>query len=94
MAGFSSGLGALSAEVICEEKRPLKPVRCVCGEMIHQTGGPAVDLTVKVIKGGENIATIKTSRHSKFTFGEIFRASSCRNRIPAPQNFKSGRGLA
>jgi hypothetical protein len=71
VAGFLAGAGALPAEVICGPIRPLKPVRCLCGNMIDQTGGPAADITVKVIKDGENIATTKTTTDGTFTFGEL-----------------------
>jgi hypothetical protein len=30
---------ASRAEVICEKVRPLKPVRCICGELIAPDGG-------------------------------------------------------
>ena len=71
VVGLLVGAGFLPAEVICEPKRPLKPVRCVCGEMTDQTGGPAADITVKITRDLEVIATTKTSRDGKFTFGEL-----------------------
>lgn len=62
---------ASRAEVICEKVRPLKPVRCVCGELIDQSGGPVSGATVKVVKGGTGLASVKTAADGKFMFGEL-----------------------
>jgi hypothetical protein len=62
---------ALRAEVTCEKVRPLKPVRCVCGKLIDPVGGPISGATVKIVKHGRDIATVKTATDGNFTFGEL-----------------------
>lgn len=71
IVGLLAGAWGLPAEVRCGPIRALKPVRCLCGGMIDQTGGPAADITVKVTKHGENVATTKTSGDGRFTFREL-----------------------
>jgi hypothetical protein len=62
---------ASRATVICGKVRPLKPVRCVCGELIDPTGDPIAGVTVKVIKDGRDLATKETDGHGNFIFGEL-----------------------
>lgn len=38
--GFLFPIGASNAEVLCDQERPLKPVKCVCGKLIDQSGAP------------------------------------------------------
>ncbi len=59
------------AEVVCEKERPLKPVRCVCGQLIDPVGGPVSGVTVKVTKGGTDVATKETDSHGNFIFDEM-----------------------
>jgi hypothetical protein len=59
------------AEVICEKVRPLKPVRCICGELIGPDGGPISGAMVKVVKDGTDIAIVKTGADGKFMLGEL-----------------------
>ena len=60
-----------NAEVICDKVRPLRPVRCVCGKLIDPTGGPVSGATVKVVKDGMDIATIKTCGDGIFLFSGL-----------------------
>ena len=60
-----------SAEAICEKVRPIKPLRCVCGKLTDQTGGPVLGATVKVIKDGIDLATVKTDGSGNFIFDEL-----------------------
>jgi Carboxypeptidase regulatory-like domain len=59
------------AEVICGEKRRIKPVRCVCGELIDATGGLVRGAKVTVIKDGTALAIMKTAGDGRFTFDEL-----------------------
>jgi len=61
----------LSAEVICGEELRLKPVRCVCGRLTNATGGPVSSVIVTVLKGGTEVASIKTGQDGKFIFDEL-----------------------
>jgi len=63
--------GTSRAEVICGKTRPLRPVHCVCGKLIDPTGGPVSGATVKVVKDGTGLATMKTGSDGKFIFGEL-----------------------
>jgi hypothetical protein len=63
--------GTCRAEVICGKVPPLKPVRCVCGKLIDQSGGPVSGATVKIIKDKADLATVKTGVDGKFFFGEL-----------------------
>ena len=71
LAGTLLPAGALSAEVICGKVPPLKPVQCVCGKLIDQTGAPVSGATVKVIKSGTDLATVKTADDGTFIFGQL-----------------------
>jgi hypothetical protein len=73
MAGLLllSAAGTSRAEAICGKVPPLKPVRCVCGKLLDPAGGPLSDATVKVIKDGAEVATVKTPADGKFIFGEL-----------------------
>jgi hypothetical protein len=72
MAGLLLLSGGTSrAEVICGKERPLKPVSCVCGKLIDQSGEPVSGAVVKVIKDGADLATVKTTGDGKFVFGEL-----------------------
>src|ERR1700734_1423582 len=62
---------ASRAEVVCEKERPLKPIKCVCGEIIGPDGGPISGVTVKVVKEGVRIATKETDSHGNFIFDEV-----------------------
>jgi Carboxypeptidase regulatory-like domain len=56
------------AEVICGKERPLKPIRCVCGKLIDQTGRPFPGVLVRVIRDGAEVATGRTDADGKFLF--------------------------
>jgi hypothetical protein len=62
---------ASRATVSCGKVRPLKPVRCVCGELIDPAGDPIAGVTVKVIKGGTDLATTETDSHGNFIFDNL-----------------------
>jgi hypothetical protein len=61
----------LWAQVSCNKEPPLKPVRCVCGELIDQSGAPVSAATVKVIKDGKDIQTMRTAADGKFVFAGL-----------------------
>ena len=76
LATIAAGLlllpvGTSRAEVICGKARPLKPVRCVCGKLIDLSGEPVSGATVKVVKDGTDLATVKTAGDGEFIFGEL-----------------------
>jgi len=72
MAGFLLlPTGTLWAQVSCNKEPELKPVRCVCGKLIDQSGAPVSDATVKVIKDGQDIETAKTTGDGKFIFAGL-----------------------
>ena len=54
------------AEAVCGKQRPLKPVRCVCGKLIDQSGGPVSGALVKVNRDGTEVATETTGLDGKF----------------------------
>jgi Carboxypeptidase regulatory-like domain len=58
--------GTLVAEVICSEERPLKPVRCVCGTLIDESGEPISGALVRLNQSGVEFATISTDAEGKF----------------------------
>jgi hypothetical protein len=64
-------VGGLWAEIVCDKEPPLKPVRCVCGEIIDQTGVPVSGATVKVIRDGRDLETAKTAGDGKFIFAGL-----------------------
>jgi hypothetical protein len=61
----------LNAEAICDKVRPIKPLSCVCGKLTDQAGDPVLGATVKVIKDGINLATVKTDGSGNFSFDEL-----------------------
>lgn len=63
--------GALWAQVFCGQVPPLKPVRCVCGKLIDQSGAAVSDATVKVMKDGKDLETVKTAVDGKFVFAGL-----------------------
>ncbi|HEX5430819.1 MAG TPA: carboxypeptidase-like regulatory domain-containing protein [Bryobacteraceae bacterium] len=63
--------GPLSAEVICKAEPPLKPVRCVCGKLVDQSGVPVSGATVKVIQNGKVLEIVKTGGDGKFNFAGL-----------------------
>ncbi len=71
LAGILLPIGALRADVICDKVRPLKPVQCVCGKLVDETGGPVSGATVKVVKDGTDLATVKTGVDGTFIFGQL-----------------------
>ena len=64
-------IGTLWAEVFCDKVSPLKPVRCVCGKLIDQSGAAVSDATVKVIRDGKDLETVKTAGDGKFIFAGL-----------------------
>jgi hypothetical protein len=85
VAGLLLPVGAVRAEAICGKVRPLKPVRCICGKLIDQSGAPVSGATVKMVKGlpyfardddgrwflqdATDIAGVKTAGDGSFIFG-------------------------
>jgi hypothetical protein len=59
------------AEVICGKERPLKPVHCVCGKLIDQTGGPVSGALVRLNREGVEFATVSTDAEGKFLFRDL-----------------------
>jgi hypothetical protein len=57
---------ASRAEVICDKVRPLKPVRCVCGNLVDPAGDPIARVVVKVTKDGKDLATKETDGDGNF----------------------------
>jgi len=68
---FLLPVGTSTAEVICGKARPIKPLHCVCGKLIDQTGEPLAGTSVKVVKDGTDLATIETGSDGAFIFGEL-----------------------
>jgi hypothetical protein len=64
----------LSAEVTCAELR-LKPLRCVCGTIINEAGEVVPRATIRVLKGGTEIASVATGVDGKFAFSELKAAT-------------------
>ena len=62
--------GISRAEVICGKERPLKPVRCVCGRLVDQSGGPVSGALVKLNQNGAPFASVSTDSDGKFLFSE------------------------
>ncbi len=62
--------------MVCEKVRPLKPVRCVCGELIGPDGGPISGATVKVVKDRTDIATAKTGADGKFLLSDELKSGN------------------
>ena len=58
--------GTLWADGVCNKKPPPKPVRCLCGRLIDQSGAPVSDATVKVIQDGKDLETVRTAGDGKF----------------------------
>jgi hypothetical protein len=71
LAGLSILVGTSRAEVICDKVRPLKPVRCVCGKLTDQTGGPVSGATVRVLQDRTELAAMKTAADGTFVFAEL-----------------------
>jgi hypothetical protein len=72
MAGFLLlPTGTLWAQVSCNKEPSLKPVRCVCGKIIDQSGAPVSDATVKVTNDGQDLETAKTAGDGKFIFAGL-----------------------
>jgi Carboxypeptidase regulatory-like domain len=72
MAGlFLLSTGNLWAEVVCNQRPPLKPVRCVCGKLIDQSGTAIADAAVTVRKDGKDLETVKTGGDGKFIFAGL-----------------------
>src|ERR1700687_393581 len=61
----------LRAESICSKERPVKPVRCVCGKLIDQSGGPVSGALVRLNRDGAEVATESTNTDGKFLFREL-----------------------
>jgi carboxypeptidase family protein len=59
------------AEAICGKQRPLKPVHCVCGKLIDQSGGPVSGALVRLNREGAEFATVSTDADGKFLFSEL-----------------------
>jgi len=70
-SGLLYFVGTSKAEVICGKVRPLKPVTTVCGKLIYRSGDPVSGATVKVVKNGIALATVKTTGDGTFIFGEL-----------------------
>jgi Carboxypeptidase regulatory-like domain len=72
MAGFLLlPTGTVWAQVSCNKEPSLKPVRCLCGKLIDQSGAPVSEATVKVIKDGQDLETVKTAGDGKFIFAGL-----------------------
>jgi hypothetical protein len=59
------------AEAICGKQRPLKPVHCVCGKLIDQSGGPVSGAHVRLNREGAEFATVSTDADGKFLFRDV-----------------------
>ncbi|MGA2981318.1 MAG: carboxypeptidase-like regulatory domain-containing protein [Terriglobales bacterium] len=59
------------AEAICGKQHPLKPVHCVCGKLIDQSGGPVSGAVVRLNRKGAEFATVSTDADGKFLFREL-----------------------
>jgi hypothetical protein len=59
------------AEAICGKERPLKPVRCVCGKLIDQSGGPVSGGLVRLNQNGAPFATVSSDADGRFLFREL-----------------------
>jgi hypothetical protein len=59
------------AGVICGKERPLKPVHCICGKFIDQSGAPISSALVRVNRDGAVVATGRTDADGKFLFREL-----------------------
>jgi hypothetical protein len=59
------------AEVICGKVRPLKPVRCVCGKLLDQSGGPVSGALITLNQNGAPFTTASTDADGKFLFREL-----------------------
>jgi protocatechuate 3,4-dioxygenase beta subunit len=59
------------AEAICGKERPLKPVHCVFGKLIDQSGAPVSGALVRVNRDGAVVATGSTDADGKFRFREL-----------------------
>ena len=64
-------LPASQAEVICGKEHPLKPVHCVCGKLVDQSGGLVSGALVRVNRNGAAVATGTTDADGKFLFREL-----------------------
>ncbi len=60
----------LRAEVICGKQRPLKPVHCICGKLIDQSGSPILGAVVRLNRDGAEAATGTADAAGKFLFRE------------------------
>lgn len=60
--------GVLSAEVVCREVRPLKPVHCLSGKLIDPSGAPISGALVKVNQGGTEIGSATSGMDGSFSF--------------------------
>lgn len=63
--------GTSRAEVICSKERPLKPVRCVCGKLVDQSGGPVSGARLILNQNGAPFASVDTDADGKFLFREL-----------------------
>jgi hypothetical protein len=59
------------AEAICDKQRPLKPVHCVCGKLIDQSGAAVSGALVSVSREGAELATMNTQADGKFEFRDL-----------------------
>jgi len=72
VAGFLlMPIGRSRAEIVCGTPRPIKPVHCLCGQLVDQLGEPFADASVKVTKDGTDVATVQTGSDGTFLFGEL-----------------------
>jgi len=70
-AGILVLSGTSWAEVICGKEHPLKPVRCVCGKLVDQSGGPVSGALVTLNQNGTPFARVNTDADGKFLFREL-----------------------
>jgi hypothetical protein len=62
---------ASPAEVICGKQRPLKPVHCVSGKLIGQSGAPVSGVLVRLNREGAEFATVRTDTDGDFLFPQL-----------------------
>jgi hypothetical protein len=53
------------------ETTRLKPLRCVCGTIIDESGEVVLRADVVILKDGTEIATVETGKNGKFSFQAI-----------------------
>ena len=69
LASLLLALQFATADVVVT--KPLKPVRCVCGQFIYSTGEHIPEVLVTLFKEGVEIAREKSNSDGRFRFDDL-----------------------